>query len=105
MELREGNRPASEARAVPRREGWTALPLRCPKCGKRVRERAIVFYTGVLMCDRGCNLMLYVLPVRRLGIADVLEVTPVQAKELQLRELTALRALDFLGVRFPEEAA
>jgi hypothetical protein len=85
---------------VRRREGWVTLPFKCPKCGKHVREKAIIFQAGVLMCDRGCNLMFYVLEVRKLRIGYVVEVSALEAKELQAKELTAMRTLDYLGARF-----
>jgi hypothetical protein len=94
----------SEARMAERRMGWMPLPVICPRCRKRIRETAIITHGGAVRCDRGCGILLYVLPSHQLGITFVAEVNATEALDIRARGLSLVESLDYLGAIFPGAA-
>jgi hypothetical protein len=82
--------------------GWTSYPVKCPTCGRRVKETAIVTHGGALRCDRGCVNLLYLVPAH--GMVFVAELSSSEALAIRERGLSLFKALEYLGAGFPEAA-
>lgn len=80
--------------------GWVPLPVSCPRCGRKIREHAILLRDGAVRCDRGCMVLLYILPNPTLGVAYIAEVTPDEAVQLRALGLNVEKTLEYLGAAF-----
>lgn len=91
---------------TPRRHGWSALPMKCPHCGTRVRQHAVVLHGGVLICERKtCKRMLYVLLASHSQMAYIAEIHPNEVTELAARGATPLEVFTYLGATIMGEVA
>lgn len=89
----------------PRRTGWSPFPIRCPRChdhgrAERLRDVGIVVQGGGLRCQR-CAALLFILPLTRLGVAFIAEVTFDDLRAMEDAHMTLAQSLAYLGAGFP----
>jgi hypothetical protein len=88
---------------VSRPVGWRPLPLRCPSCAAKVRERAILLAAGALRCER-CQRLYFAVVVPQVALVWIAEVSAVEVQQLRAAALSIPDTIRRLGGEYPSAA-
>lgn len=81
---------------TPRRMGWTALPLKCPDCGHKLLQKAVLLHGGVLRCGH-CDALQYVVLVAHAHAAFMADITAAEVHEFYVASCSISQVLERLG--------
>jgi uncharacterized Zn finger protein len=84
--------------------GWRPIPLRCPSCTQRVKIDHVILHGAAIRCNR-CGELYYAVFATSIGMAFVAQLTSAEAHHMRQQTMTVAQVLDYLGARYPEEAA
>lgn len=94
------------AKATPtdRQMGWRPIPLRCPSCDQRVKIDYVILHGATIRCNR-CDELYFAVFAQQIGQAFVAQLTSAEAHHMRQDALTIAQVLEYLGAKYPGEAA